>query len=412
MTRLATLITLTSLLAAVPETYAQRHRNGTASTDGITVGYNGTDGLHSLAVKAGLLYFGTASDTRDFTDEPYMGVVNNTNEFGMIVPENSMKWESTEKDPGRFLFGNADRVRALTKVNGQMLRCHALTWHSQLPAFVKTTTWTRDTLTAAIQSHISNVVGHFAGDCYAWDVVNEAVNENGTFRNSPFYQTLGTDFLGISFRAAATADPNAKLYYNDFNIETPGAKSTAVMGIVRLLKGQGVRIDGVGFQGHLTVGATPTRAKLAAQLQRFADLGVEVSFTELDIKHRSLPASSSAAQTQARDYVAVVGSCLDVTACVGVMVWQPTDKYSWIPQTFPGTGGACLFDENMKPKPAYTSVSNLLASAATAAPSNTVPSPNATTSQAPVQAGAGRESVSVAGVVLALTSLALGMFML
>ncbi|EHA57718.1 endo-1,4-beta-xylanase [Pyricularia oryzae 70-15] len=405
MTRLATLITLAGLLAVSPGAYAQRNRNDTG-------GSTGAEGLNSLAVKAGLLYFGTASDTRNFADEPYMSVVNNTNEFGMIVPENSMKWEATEKEPGRFSFANADRVRALTKANGQMLRCHALTWHSQLPNFVKTTAWTRDTLTAAIESHISNEVGHFAGDCYAWDVVNEAVNENGSFRDSPFHRTLGTDFLAISFRAAAAADPNAKLYYNDFNIETPGPKANAAMGIVRLLKEQGVRIDGVGFQGHLTVGSTPSRAQLASQLQRFADLGVEVTYTELDIRHKSLPVSSRAAQDQARDYVSVIGSCLDVTACVGVMVWQPTDKYSWIPETFPGTGDACLFDANMNPKPAYTSVSSLLAAAAATAPASVVPPASVTTSKTPIQAGAGRETVSIAGLTLALSSLAFGMFML
>ncbi|TLS25751.1 hypothetical protein PpBr36_07921 [Pyricularia pennisetigena] len=404
MTRLATLITLAGLLATAPGTYAQRNRNMTGGT-------TGAEGLHSLAVKAGLLYFGTASDVGNFADERYMSVVNNTNEFGMIVPENSMKWESIERESGRFSFANADRVRAMAKANGHMLRCHTLVWHSQLPNFVRTTAWTRETLTAAIQSHISNVVGHFAGDCYAWDVVNEAVNENGTFRNSPFHRTLGTDFLAISFRAAATADPNAKLYYNDFNIETPGPKATAAMGIVRLLKDQGVRIDGVGFQGHLTVGRTPTRTQLAAQLQRFADLGVEVSYTELDISHRSLPASSRAVQDQARDYEAVVGSCLDVDACVGIMVWQPTDKYSWIPKSSPGAGDACLFDADMNPKPAYTSVANLLAAAATD-PSIVAPSAGVTSSEVPIRAGAGRESVSVAGVALALSSLALGMFML
>jgi endo-1,4-beta-xylanase len=171
-------------------------------------------GLHQLFVAAGKTFWGTATDTNLFNDGIYMALVNNTSEFGLIVPENSLKWDATEDKQKSFTFTNADKVLALAKANGQMFRCHTLTWHSQLPTFVANGTWTPSTLTAVIQTHIANVVGHYKGQCYSWDVVNEALNDNGTFRSSVFFTTLGTDFIPISFKAAALADPAAKLYYN------------------------------------------------------------------------------------------------------------------------------------------------------------------------------------------------------
>jgi endo-1,4-beta-xylanase len=208
---------------------------------------------------------------------------------------------------------------------------------------------------------------HYAGQCYAWDVVNEALNEDGTFRESVFFTTLGSAYIPLSFRIAASVDPSTKLYYNDFNLETSAAKADGAVKIVKLIQDAGVKIDGVGFQAHLNVGQTPSRAELAATLNRFAALGVEVAYTELDIAHPSLPASDADREQQARDYVAAVGSCLDVEACVGVTVWQFTDKYSWVPSTFPGKGDACLYTADYKKKPAYGAVLELLRGAAAAA---------------------------------------------
>ncbi|KAK1955704.1 family 10 glycosyl hydrolase [Colletotrichum sublineola] len=325
-------------------------------------------GLHELAVKSRrLLFFGTATDTGMFEDLEYMAILNRTGEFGIVVPENSMKWEVTEPKQDQFQFENADAVMANAKTNGQMLRCHTLTWHSQLPEFVSAGKWTRKTLTAVIETHIANVVGHFKGDCYSWDVVNEALADNGTLRNSVFSRTLGKDFIPLSFRAAAAADPGAKLYYNDFSLEFNSAKTDGAVGIVRDLQAAGVRIDGLGFQAHLEVGKTPSPALLSKVLNRFTDMGLEVALTELDIRHGTVPADNEALQQQAKDYASVVQTCVDNDKCVGVVVWQFTDKYSWIPGTFPGTGDACLFDDAMQPKPAYAAVSEVLKQAVAAA---------------------------------------------
>ncbi|KAK3906371.1 glycoside hydrolase [Staphylotrichum tortipilum] len=329
----------------------------------------GGQGLHALMVAAGKLYFGTAMETNNFNDMAYQAISSNRNEFGMFTPENSQKWEVTEPTQNQFSFTQADQVAMKVKSNGQLLRCHTLTWHSQLPGFVTTTTWTRATLTAALTAHITNVMKHYAGFCYAWDVVNEALNEDGSFRQSVFFKTLGPSYIPLSFSLAAAADPTAKLYYNDFNLETTAAKADGALKIVQLIQSPpqnitGARIDGVGFQAHLNVGQTPTRAQLAATLRRFTALGVEVAYTELDIAHTKLPASEADNQKQAADYVATVGSCLDVKECVGITVWQFSDKYSWVPGTFPGKGEACLYTEGFEKKVAYEAVVGLLRSTA------------------------------------------------
>ncbi|KAK3321895.1 glycoside hydrolase superfamily [Apodospora peruviana] len=325
--------------------------------------------LHQLAVAAGLKYFGTAvSEGNVNSDSAYRAIVNNKNEIGQLVPENGQKWDATEPSRGSFSYSSGDIVPNIAKANGQLLRCHTLVWHSQLPNWVSSGSWTKATLTSVIQTHISNVMGHYIGQCYAWDVVNEAVADDGSWRSSVFLSTFGTDYFAIAFKAAKAADPNTKLYYNDYNLEYNGAKTDRAVELVKIVQAAGAPIDGVGFQGHLIVGSTPSRGSLATVLRRFTSLNVEVAYTELDIRHSSLPASSSALATQGNDFANVVGSCLDVAGCVGVTVWGFSDKYSWVPSTFSGAGAALLYDSNFNKKAAWTSVSSVLAAKATGGP--------------------------------------------
>ena len=219
-----------------------------------------------------------------------------------------------------------------------------------------------------IETHIANEVGHYKGQCYSWDVVNEALEEDGTFRASVFYEVLGESFIPIAFRAAAAADPDAKLYYNDYNIESPGPKQAAAADIVRAVKDTGATIHGVGLQAHLIVGSVANQSDLEAAMVAYLDAGAqEVAYTELDIRHASLPPTQDALQMQADDYAAVTSACLAVDACVGVTVWDYTDRYSWIPDVFPGSGAALPYDEDLGRKPAWTAVSSVLAAAATVA---------------------------------------------
>ncbi|KAL4910478.1 hypothetical protein BDW74DRAFT_171943 [Aspergillus multicolor] len=338
-------------------------------------------GLHDAAVAAGLEFFGSATDNGELTDLPYLAQLSNTSDFGQITPGNAQKWDSTEPSQGTFSFTKGDVIADLAENNGQLLRCHTLVWHQQLPSWVTSSTWTNATLTAALQNHITNVVTHYKGRCIHWDVVNEALNEDGTYRTNPFYNTIGESYIPIAFAAAAAADPDVKLYYNDYNLEYGGAKAAAARAIVQLLQNRGVKIDGVGFQAHFGVGTVPGRSSLVSVLKSFTALGVEVAYTEADVRIQ-LPTTATTLAQQATDFQNLVGSCVDTDGCVGFTIWDYTDKYSWVPSTFPGYGAALPWDENLVKKPAYN---GLLAGLGV-----TVPTPTTTsTTTAPTTTGTG-----------------------
>ncbi|KAH6673332.1 putative endo-1,4-beta-xylanase [Halenospora varia] len=315
--------------------------------------------LHELAVKAGKLYFGTATDSRDigFKNATYLKVLNDVKEFGQLTHSNGQKWFATEPAQGQFNFTYGEEVSSIARKNKQLLRCHTLVWHSQLAPWVDqpTTPWTKATLTAAMINHVTQEAKHWSGQCYAWDVVNEALNDDGTLRNSTFLQVIGPEYIKIAFRAASRADPKAKLYYNDYNIEKPGNKSAAVRELVRGLKKEGIRIDGVGLQSHFTVGTSPTVDQLIWTMEGYTKLGVEVALTELDIRIKEPETTANLAQ-QSVDYKAAIGACMQVDKCVGVTVWDFWDPVSWVPGVFAGFGSPSLWFGNFTKHPAYQGV--------------------------------------------------------
>jgi endo-1,4-beta-xylanase len=262
-------------------------------------------------------------------------------EFNGLTPENEMKWDSTERSRNVFSFGAADAIVAHGQAHGMKIRGHTLVWHSQLAPWVNNVTSGSDLL-AAMRAHIAGVAGHFRGKIAYWDVVNEAFADGGSGarRSSIFQQRIGNGFIEEAFRAARAADPGAKLCYNDYNTDGVNAKSTAVFNMVQDFRNRGVPIDCVGFQSHLTVGQVP--GDYQANLQRFANLGVDVQITELDIQ-------GSDRTAQANDYRRVVQSCLAVARCNSITTWGVTDKYSWR-----ASGTPLLFDGNYVRKPAYT----------------------------------------------------------
>jgi endo-1,4-beta-xylanase len=197
------------------------------------------------------------------------------------------------------------------------LRCHALVWHSQLAPWVESTTWTADELRQVIVDHITNVAGHWKGQCYAWDVVNEALNEDGTYRESVFYKVLGEEYIKLAFKTAAEVDPEAKLYYNDYNLESPSGKTEGAQRIVKMLQAEGIKIDGVGLQAHLVAEGHPTLDQHIDAIKGFADLGVEVALTELDIR-LTLPATAEnlALQKEAYKNVSSLSASILILALV------------------------------------------------------------------------------------------------
>ncbi len=284
-------------------------------------------------------YFGAAVAAGKLSNSTYTGILDR--EFNMITPENEMKWDATEPSQGQFRYTSADQIVAHAQAHGQRMRGHALTWHQQQPGWAQSMSGT--TLRNAMINHITNVAGHYKGKIYAWDVVNEAFADGGSGgRRDSNLQRTGNDWIEVAFRTARAADPGAKLCYNDYNTDGINAKSTGIYNMVRDFKSRGVPIDCVGFQSHL--GGLPP-SDYQANLQRFADLGVEVQITELDIS----------GSNQANAYAAVVRACLAVSRCTGITVWGIRDSDSWRTGENP-----LLFDGNGNKKAAYNSTLDAL----------------------------------------------------
>ncbi|KAF1923972.1 glycoside hydrolase family 10 protein [Didymella exigua CBS 183.55] len=303
-------------------------------------------------------FIGTALTIRDEPAEPK--IVDQ--DFNSVTPENAMKWESTEPSQNNFTFAGGDAVVAFAKKYDQQIHCHTLVWHSQLPTWVSGGGFDNKTLISIMENHIKNVAGRWKNACTRWDVVNEALNENGTYRKSVFLDTIGEAYIPIAFKLARKyADKKTNLYYNDYNLEYNGAKTEGAKRIVKLVQSYGKNlIDGVGYQAHLASEATPTapgavpdQATLEAALGATADLGVNVAYTEIDVRMNT-PATPEKLQVQAAAYERIARSCLAVKRCVGMTVWGISDKYSWIPGVFTSEGAALLWNEDYAKKPAYS----------------------------------------------------------
>ncbi|MBB5897899.1 endo-1,4-beta-xylanase [Kutzneria kofuensis] len=276
-------------------------------------------------------------------------------QFDMVTPGNEMKWDTTEPSNGSYNFGPGDTIVSFAQSHNMRVRGHNLVWHSQLPGWVNGVP--RNQVQGVMESHITAEVSHYKGKIYAWDVINEPFNEDGSLRQDAFYNAMGSGYLADAIRTAHAADPSAVLYINDYNIEGENAKSNALYSLAQSMLAQGVPLGGIGLEGHFIVGQVPS--SMLANMQRFAALGLDVAVTELDDRVQ-LPASSGSLQQQATDYATVINDCLAVTRCPGVSQWGVGDADSWIPGTFPGQGAATMYDSNYQPKPAYNSTATAL----------------------------------------------------
>ncbi|KAH0496716.1 hypothetical protein TgHK011_004065 [Trichoderma gracile] len=296
--------------------------------------------VDTLIKRKGKLYFGTATDRGLLQREKNAAIIQA--DLGQVTPENSMKWQSLENNQGQLNWGDADYLVNFAQQNGKSVRGHTLIWHSQLPAWVNNIN-NADTLRQVIRTHVSTVVGRYKGKIRAWDVVNEIFNEDGTLRSSVFSRLLGEEFVSIAFRAARDADPSARLYINDYNLDRANyGKVNGLKSYVSKWISQGVPIDGIGSQSHLSGGGG---SGTLGALQQLATVPVtELAITELDIQ--GAPTT---------DYTQVVQACLSVSKCVGITVWGISDKDSWRASTNP-----LLFDANFNPKPAYNSIVSTL----------------------------------------------------
>ncbi|MFF4800465.1 non-reducing end alpha-L-arabinofuranosidase family hydrolase [Streptomyces sp. NPDC001351] len=329
-------------------------------------------------------YFGTAVAAGRLGDSTYGRILDR--EFNAITPENEMKWDTTEPSRGNFNFGPGDQIVSHATAHGQRMRGHTLVWHSQLPGWVSSI---RDanTLRSVMNNHITTVMNHYKGKIYAWDVVNEAFADGGSgqHRSSVFQNLLGDGFIEQAFRTARSADPAAKLCYNDYNIENwSDAKTQGVYRMVRDFKSRGVPLDCVGFQSHFGTGGPP--ASFQTTLSNFAALGVDVQITELDI-----------AQASPTAYANTVRACLNVPRCNGITVWGIRDSDSWRSGDNP-----LLFDRNGNKKPAYnatlTAMGGTPAATRGAAKAAALPSRYSWSSSGPLIAPKPDASHTIAGI--------------
>ncbi|KAF8919242.1 glycoside hydrolase family 10 and carbohydrate-binding module family 1 protein [Mucidula mucida] len=319
--------------------YYSQCQPGTATTGGGGTGApapTGLAGLNAKWVAKGKKFWGSCADSNTLNIAANAALLES--EFGQVTPENSMKWDSTEATRGVFTFSGADALVDWAVTNDKKIRGHTLVWYSQLPSWVSSI-GDSATLTSVIQNHISTVMGRYAGKLYGQSFSPiECLNEDGTLRTSVFYNVLGENFVSLAFTAARAADSTAKLYINDYNLDSNNAKVQGMVALVKRVNSAGTLIDAIGTQMHLSAGGA---GGAQAALTALAASGVsEVAITELDI-----------AGGAASDYTTVVNACLAVPECVAITSWGVSDVNSWRASETPD-----LFDSNYQPKPAYEAV--------------------------------------------------------
>ncbi len=330
-------------------------------------------------------YIGAALNEAQFyeTDQTETALVKT--HFNSITPENDLKWEQIHPTPGHFDFEDADRYVAFGESNKMFIIGHTLVWHSQTPAWVfageNGQPLTRAVLLARMHEHISTIVGRYRGRIKGWDVINEVIDEDGSLRKTPWLRIIGEDYLVKAFQFAHEADPQAELYYNDYALENP-AKRAGAIAMVKKLRAAGVMLSGVGLQGHYKMNV-PTPSEVDDTIVDFANLGLKVSFTELDVDLLPGPRNSLNADVGARyeaekrmnpfpkelplaeqqklaaRYAELFTVFLKHRGEIKrVTLWGVTDADSWL-NDWPVAGRTSyplLFDRAGKPKLAFSSV--------------------------------------------------------
>lgn len=291
--------------------------------------------------------------------------------FRQIVPENEMKMQFVQPKQGMFDFKLADAMVAYAQARHMSVRGHTLIFGSDLPRWMTIRgDWTRASLSGAMKHHIFTVMQHFRdnypGVVREWDVVNEAYDDNGNLSRNLLSRVIGSDYVELAFRYAREADPDALLYYNEFNADQANKRSAAVLSLAKDFVARGVPLNGIGMQMHLGMaGPVPSQAERVEVMNRYADLGLRVAITELDIGLIPPYGSASAAQQQA-SYEQVAGDCAALPACSGMTVWGVADPLSWRGLV----SAPLLLDSEYAAKPALATIQAVLAAAPARAPAS------------------------------------------
>ena len=340
-----------------------------------------SDSLRDLAAAIGLRV-GSAITPQEIST-PALAAIG-AGQFSVVTPNNEMKWQVVEPTQGNFDWSGADSLVAFAKANHQLVRGHTLCWHNQLPNWL-TTGVSNGTISASqlrglLQQHIYTEVGRYRGRIWQWDVCNEFLTDSTPSKIDPgnfWIANLGPGVIADAFRWARQADPNALLFFNDYNIggeDGTNAKADAAYALAQQLLDDHVPIDGIGIQGHLDTQYGWNPRLLREDIERYASLGLKVAITEADVRTfvnnatDQVPTSSLAQFAQPFEFSEMLKAGLAVPEFISFTVWGFTDRDSWVPGFFTGEGYATIYDVNLNPKPAYYALQSDLAIAADGAP--------------------------------------------
>lgn len=297
-------------------------------------------------------------------DSQYLSLASNFNEFGMVTPINyGFDFSTIEPNRGVFGFTKSDQA-----MNHWLSRTPARLWiHSLLPitglpTWLTNGSWTQATLTSVIQNHIATVAGRYKGKIYAWDVVSEIFNDDGSWRTNVFYNTLGSSYVTIALKAARAADANAKLYIEEYGAETVNAKSVALWVLVQQLKINVVPLDGIGFEGQVSAVSPPNVDSMTLNVSKCGPLNLDWAFTQLGVRIGN-GGGNEAQQSSA--YLAMVSVCLNSPRCVGISTSGIKDGFTIQGAGISGgpTWTETLFHGSYQTIPAYYGIADSLTTA-------------------------------------------------
>lgn len=320
--------------------------------------------LRSLADKR-KIFIGVAVNTNLLSNDPEYKMILES-EFNMVVAEKAMKWNRLRPNESTFLFDEADKLVDFAEKNDMAVRGHTLVWGAIMPDWFNQLDPAG--MNKSIDEHIVEVAGRYKGKVYAWDVVNEALEDSGEYADSNLLKSLGPKYIETAFWTARKVDPNTKLFWNEWGADCINKRSDRFYKEVRELLSRNVPIDGVGFQMHTGLGKPKTTTPLPdiesvrENFKRFADLGLEIHITEMDVQIQSAPGNwDDKLQQEADFYGEIMKMSLEFPNFKAFIIWGVDDKHSWTSTYLTNKNDApLLFDESYRPKSAYYAVKKAL----------------------------------------------------
>lgn len=282
-------------------------------------------------------------------------------EFNSLTAENAMKFAAVHPSKNTYNWTDADYLLQFARTYGKRIHGHTLIWDKYNPDWLNNFVGSTADWENLLKTHIQAVVGHFKGKVSSWDVLNEAIDDEGNIRNTIWVQKLGVDYIGRAFQYAHEADPNALLFYNDYGYEYSPARREAILNLVVSLKNKGIPIDGIGIQMHTNV--TETDENFATAIRTAAATGFKIHISEIDIalnpdNNQSMTYTAALADQQAAKYKAIVKAynAIPKVQQYGITQWNVSDADSWIPSTYHRKDWPLPFDSNYQRKPAYQGI--------------------------------------------------------